>query len=106
MKLSVKDRVILAGILPAEGDLRTMRTIMKLRESIFFTEEEVKLFEITQDGPQVFWEATKAKDVEIHVGDIAKEVIIDALKGLDEEKKLTVEHMELCEKFLPEAGSA
>ena len=40
--LSVKGRLMLLGILPAEGDLTTIRIVRELREGLSFSETEHK----------------------------------------------------------------
>ncbi len=104
LKLSIKHRVLLSGILPTEGDFRTMKTIMQLRNDLFLGEDEVKEVSFEQNGSQITWK--KEKDTDISIGDLAKEVIVDALKNLDSQKKITADHVELWEMFLPDAGTA
>ena len=76
MKLGVKDRIVLLRILPAEGDFRTMRTIMELRTKLLFTDEEVKAFDITIDDNIYRWDTAKATEIEVEFGDVATEVVV------------------------------
>jgi hypothetical protein len=100
MKLSVKDRIVLLGILPATGDFLTLKIVRQLREELSFTEEETKILNLQNDGQQVKWdaEADPMKDVEIGV--TAADLIVASLKKLDEKKELTQETFELYEIFV------
>lgn len=100
MLLEVRDRILLGNILPAEGDVRTMKTIQTLRNDLLFSEDEVKKFKIKTDDNRVTWDATVDSEVEIQVGELATEVIVAALKKLDESEKVTVELLPLYEKFI------
>ncbi len=106
MKLTVKDRIVLVSILPAESDFRTMKTVMKLREALLLSEAEATEFAFENDGTSMKWNAKGNEAVEIEVGELAKEVIVKQLKKLDEQQKLTTDHMDVWEKFLPEGGTA
>lgn len=102
MELGIKDRIVANALLPAEGDIRTLKTIMKLREAILFNEDEVKEFAITQDGGRVQWDTTKERKVEIEIGELGKEIICNRLQELDSQKKLTADHVAIWDMFVPE----
>lgn len=98
MKLSVKERVVLLSVLPAQGDLTTLKIIRKLREDLSFSEEEHKELKITQVGENgIRWEREISKDVEI--GEKANDVIVNAFKDLDKKKQLHMDHVDIYEKF-------
>lgn len=99
-KLNVFERLILLNILPKEGDFTTLKIVRKLREDLSFSEEEHKKFNLKQDGPTVTWNTEADKPKEIPIGEKATDVIVDALKKLDKEKKLTDQHFTLYEKFI------
>lgn len=105
MKLNVKDRIILSNILPVEGDFRTMKTIQQLRDALLFNEQEVKRFQVKTEAQQITWDASKPTEVEIAIGELATEVIVDRLRELDKEKKLSADHLPLWERFI-ETGKA
>jgi len=104
MLLGIKDRYVLLRTLPMEGNFRTMRTIVKLREDLLPTEDEIKKFGImtSPDGNSIQWDTDKAVEVDIQIGEVATEVIVAALKGLDSQDKLTAEHISLWELFIEE----
>ena len=118
MKLTVYERIILLNILPAEGDFTTLKITRKLREDLSFTEDEHKSLQfkkagdtfIDDDGKeqivpdgQIKWQYQAVDETEIKIGEKAADIIVDALKKLNTEKKLRNEHMSVYEKFVDEA---
>jgi hypothetical protein len=100
MQLSIHDRLTLLAVLPKEGDFLTLKIIRKLREDLSFSEEELKANKVVQngDGTITWQEHGHMKD--IAVGEKATDVVVAALKALDEQKKLTDAHFSLYEKFV------
>ncbi len=64
MNLSVLDRLLLLGLLPAEGDITTLRIIRTLREELSFTEQEHADLHLKQDEGRVTWEHSASLNVE------------------------------------------
>lgn len=64
MELSIMERIKLLEVLPQQGDLLTLKILRKLRESLSFSEEELKTFSAAyeyacphrgeEDGKMVF----------------------------------------------------
>lgn len=96
--LSVADRVVLLDILPPQGDITTIRIVRSLREALSFTEEEHEKLGITISDGRVTWKENASKDVEI--GMKAREIIASAFKQLDNQKKLSPQHIEMYERFV------
>lgn len=99
MKLSVGDRLILLGIIPQQGDFTTLKIVRNMRDELSFSEEEHKELKFRQEVEMTYWEKGLA-DKEINFGEKATDIIVDAFKKLNEQKKLRIEHMELYEKFV------
>jgi len=97
--LSVKSRLMLLGILPAEGDLTTIRIVREMREGLSFSEGEHKDLQMVQDGQQLTWQEGAVPDKVLDIGPKAQEVVRTAIKKLDDEKKLTADHLELVDLF-------
>lgn len=100
MKLKVFERISLLGILPKEGDFATLKIIRQLREDLSFSEEEHKSLNIQMVGEGISWDQEKDKGKDIKIGDKAKEIISDALKQLDKQKKLPMQCLSLYEIFV------
>ena len=101
MNLSVLDRLVLLKILPREGDYASLKILTNLRLSLAFTEDEIKAWEIKEDpdNQRTLWKVDGVADIPI--GERATDIIVDALKKLNREKKLSVEDMTIYEKFIP-----
>lgn len=100
MKLTLLERLNLLNIMPEEGDLRTMRTIHRLRMDLAPTEQDVKAWEIVSEGNQIHWNAKKDTTAEIQVGELGREIILERFKELDSQKKITLQMIPLYERFL------
>ena len=99
MILNVLDRVTLLGVLPEQGDFVTLKIVRQLRESLSFTEEELRELKITQSEDRINWNPSADKGKEIQIGEKATDIIVGALKQLNDQKKLTQQHYDLYEKF-------
>lgn len=97
MKLSILERITLLGILPAEGDVVTIRVLTKLKRDLGFTEQEIKDFNIQSADGKISWQ--NGAEVEIEIGERATDIIKDALKKLNDEKRLREETLPVYDKF-------
>ena len=99
MKLDILQRILIFNILPNEGTLLTMKTLRALKEKIVFSEEEVKEFELRLEDSRYFWNDSKniGKDFEITEGET--QLIVDGLKDLDKQGKITENYLSLCDLF-------
>ena len=105
MKLNVGDRITLLGVLPQEGNFITLKIIRDLQGKLSFQEAELKKYEIKQeqDGDKVrtTWnEKGITEENEIEIGEKATDIIVKALKKIDELEKLTPPQMSVYEKFI------
>jgi hypothetical protein len=106
MNLSVGERYVLLDVLPKEGTYTTLRVVNKLREALSFSEEEIKTYQITETpmpggAVAVKWDV-RASDADIVIGEKATDLIVESLKKLDKEGKLTNREFSVYEKFIPE----
>ena len=100
MKLNVKERLLLLGILPKESSFVTLKIVRKLQDNLSFNEEELKEIEFVQKDTQITWNPAKDIEKEIEIGEKATDIIIESLKELDKNKKITADNFELYEKFI------
>jgi hypothetical protein len=103
VKLNLYERLITMGLLPQTGSFATLKIITELNLMLAPTDEENKTAGLeTQTNGSIIakngWLAVPEK--EIILGEIAYGIITDALKKLDEEKKLSMEHIKVYEKFM------
>ena len=100
MKLSIGERLNLLNLLPPEGDLTSIKIVRKLREGLSFSEDELEEYEIkVLDNGRVSWNSAEEKDIEIRAK--ARSMIVAALHKLDDEGKVTEQHISLFDKFEP-----
>ncbi len=97
MNLSVMDRLLILNLdtLPKVGNILTMRIKQQLINEVGFKEDEIKNFEIRQDGEQIKWKSD-AEAVDIEIGDEAKKLLIDAL---DKSENLNENYISLYDRL-------
>ena len=103
MELTVKERILLADILPGSGDISTIRISNDLRNDLSFSEEEHDIygFRSPEENPNaIFWDMDAPQEKDIEIGKKASKLIEDALKKLDENGGVTVDHISLFDKFM------
>jgi hypothetical protein len=103
MILTTLERLLLLNILPKEGDFTTLKIVRKLREALSWTEAEYaeRNFTTNAEGG-VTWTLGNPDAVEIPIGEKATDIIVGALKKLNDEKKLNEQNFSLYEKFVEE----
>ena len=102
MKLNVLERLILLNILPPTGDFKSIKLLRKVREEASFDEEENKALSFSQNENDMLQWDTKVGNIEkdVLIGEIITELVKTELKRLDEEKKLTEDHISFYDKFM------
>lgn len=104
MKFSVAERMALLGILPAEGDIVTLRIMRDLRSALSFSEDEISRGKImAQPNGWVIWDQSVQIEKEIEIGPAASGVICAALKKANDSKKLTEASIGLYERFIEQS---
>ena len=100
MKLNILERLKVLQMLPQEGNFATLTIIRNLQEALSLTEAEFKEFEVKEDGTSTTWNVKGREEREIDIGEKAEEIVATALKKLDDENKLTQQHISIYEKFI------
>ncbi len=100
MKLTVLERLMLLQVLPQEGDLTTLRIVRALRQDLSFSEKEHKALKFVQTADRLTWDQKANVVKDVPMGLKATNLIVGALTTLSEQKKLTEQHLTLCEKFV------
>ena len=63
MQLSVAERLLLLNVLPKEGDILSLRIVLKLKEELSFSEAEHAALKFHQDGEGIHWDETGAQQL-------------------------------------------
>ena len=100
VKLDVRERLVLLSVLPQEGNFITLKVVRTLREGLSFSEEELKQYKFVQGEGTVTWDNSVEQSKEIEIGEKAMDIIKEALKKLNEDKKLRDEHFTIYQKFV------
>ncbi len=102
VKLTLYERLVVMSLLPKEEAFLTLVIIRDLQVELAATEEEIKLAGIATapNGGITAENWLAVPEKEIVFGDIAKGLVVSALKKLDEAKKLTNDHFTVYQKFI------
>jgi len=102
VSLNLFERLVVMGLLPAEGNFATLKIVNELKMELAPTEEEYKLAGLTsmKNGGIQAKDWTIVKEKEITLGETAEGIIVNALKKMDKEMKLKNEHMTVYTKFI------
>ena len=100
MVLNVKERIVLLWILPVESDSDTLRIVRKLRSILNFTPAEQSELGFRSEANRVQWNTAAEVDVDIPLDAKAVGLIMETFKGLDKDKKLTLDSLAVYERFL------
>jgi len=103
MELDILERLMLNSILPAQGNIVTLKIVQELKMVLAFSEEEVKEHTIEQleGNSGVKWnpksnEYTK----DIPIGPRAMSIIVEELERRNEAKELEADFISLYDKFM------
>lgn len=104
VKLNLFERLVVMSLLPTESNFITLKIIRDLQSVLAPTEEEIKLtgLEAVEGGGVNAKDWNAVPEKEIVFGDIAKGIIVEALKKLDEAEQLKMEQFSVYEKFILE----
>lgn len=101
MKLKLLDRIILKGLLRTEGSFIDLTIRKDLVEKIDISQEEIKEFEIKTVGNSLEWSTEASeKEFEYDLTDLETNAVVEQLKKLDKEEKLSSDHMNLYALFV------
>jgi len=100
MELGIMDRILLLNVLPAEGDITTLRIVRQLREDLSFSEQDHKDFGLVSDGGKVTWTPGEGQTKEVEIGSKGSKLIANTLKKLSDSDKLTTQYVDLYDRFV------
>lgn len=99
-KFSVMERLLMSNLLPAEGDIVTLKIVRDLKGELSFTEQEVTELKMKQVDEMVYWDTTNPLVKEIEIGPKGMSLIVDKLEQLENSKKLSMQQLPLYERFV------
>jgi hypothetical protein len=88
-------------VLPKEANYATMKVLNDLRMNLSYTEDELKKWDIdiNEETNMISWKEDGERDIPI--GEKATGIIVDELRMLDSQNKITSHTMPIYEKFIP-----
>ncbi|KKK95907.1 hypothetical protein LCGC14_2668100 [marine sediment metagenome] len=100
MILTVHERILLLQVLPREGNYANMKILNELRMNLSYSEDEQKEWGIDVDDETqtVSWDENGEADIPI--GEKATGIVIDELRKLDSENKISIQVLPIYEKFI------
>lgn len=103
-ELTIGERLMLGMLLgPIAADVITLRIVRALQEELSFSEEEnAELKFETSDNGQVRWSLDAPQTKEFNFEPVATAIIQEQLKKVSDSKALTLQQLDLYEKFCPE----
>lgn len=98
---SMQDRLALLTVLPAQGDITTIRIVQQLRQDLSFTEQEHERYGIVSDDKGIHWNpSVNGTPKTIEIGRKAREVIVQALEVRNRQGTLEALHLGVWSRFV------
>ena len=99
MKLTVKDRLMILGMLPQEGTLAEMVDIYDLARELKLSDEEKDNVKYVENGQSIKWDAEKDPMKDINFSKDQKAIFMKVVDRLDAEKKINLGQIETILKI-------
>ena len=102
MKLNMLERVIAIGIIDSyeQGNFMTFKILDNLKHKIIVTEDEVIRFELKFENNAYYWNSLGNEPIDFDLTDMEVKMLKDKLVSMDENNKLTPNHISLYEKIV------
>lgn len=95
MKLDIKNRLLLIGMLPQQGSLSEMVDIYDLVRDLKLSDEEKGAISYIENGNYVKWDFDKDPNKDININSSQINIIKRAIDKLDKENKISLEMIPL-----------
>jgi hypothetical protein len=103
MELKVVERIMLGTMLaPIAADVVTLRIVRNLQTELSFSDEESEGLEFKQEGKRTTWNLDVPQIKEFEFKPAALRIIVEQLKRASASKTLTLQQLDLYDKFCPE----
>jgi GTP-sensing pleiotropic transcriptional regulator CodY len=100
MKLDIRERILLMQLLPEKGSYILYRNMECLKKELSFSEEELESAGIKNVDGRVNWNPEKDPLKDVEIGESMRDIIVNALKKLDEDGQIDSQNISLYEKFI------
>ena len=97
MKLDVKNRLLLIGMLPQQGNLSEMVDIYDLVRDLKLSDEEKGAISYVENGNYVKWDFEKDPNKDININSSQMKIIKKTIEKLDKENKINLEMVPLIQ---------
>ena len=91
MKLDIRNRLLLIGMLPQQGSLSEMVDIYDLVRDLKLSDEEKGAISYVENGNYVKWDFDKDPNKDININSSQMNIIKKTIDRLDKENKITLE---------------
>lgn len=91
MKLDIKNRLLLIGMLPQQGSLSEMVDIYDLVRDLKLSDEEKGAISYIENDNYVKWDFDKDPNKDINISSSQMKIIKKTIDRLDKENKITLE---------------
>ena len=97
MILDIKNRLLLIGMLPQQGNLSEMVDIYDLVRDLKLSEEEKGAISYIENGAYVKWDYDKDPNKDVNITSSQMDIIKKAIEKLDKENKINLEMVPLIQ---------
>jgi hypothetical protein len=103
MELSLKNRLILLGVLPAQGNMVEMLVVKGIKDVVDILPTEAIEVGLKAGEGRVTWDEAKEKAIKVTFNEPETELVRKALTEMDAQRKLTLDHLDLYKLFVGDA---
>ena len=101
VKISLLDRVTIPSVVKKEGDFNEMIISSDINKKTGIKQDDLVKYNIkTAPGGGITWDSEINTDLEVEFTELEFKMIVDGIKKLNEEKKLTQDHIGLYKAFV------
>lgn len=97
--LYIKDRLAILQMLPQQGSLQEMVDIMEIIKKIRVEQAEKEEIGYKENNQSISWDITKDKGKEIDFKYEEIAILKNAVKTLDESKRINAANLDICLKI-------
>jgi len=100
MKLNINERLELLRLLPAKGNLLTLRIVREAQDMLSFSSEEHESIGFTYENGTARWDTARDPHLDIDLPTAANDLLLTEFKRLNDSNDLTLTQLPLYERFV------